>query len=197
MQIDKNLQINGWSCSPKHGPAHFTVLKTIFVWMVLSFSKTLDFMAGPCSPKTAQFYSRCWKIFSFDVMQIVNNVRLNSWSCFPKHGSAHFTVLKHLCVWMVWSFSNTIKFPAGPFLFQHGPVFFNGVKDPFGLDNLQLFKTKYVYGWAALPNIPCHGPAHFAALSNFFIVMLCRLLTTFKSTAGRAPPNTIQLLSRS
>ena len=58
-------------------------------------------------------------------MQVVNNVRLNSWSCSPKHGSVHFTVLKHL---FVWSFSNTIKFPAGPFLFQHGPVLFTVLK---------------------------------------------------------------------
>ena len=76
------------------------------------------------------------------------------------------------------------------------PSAFHGVKDPFRLDNLQPFKTIQVYGWAALPNIPCHDPAHFAALSNFFVVMLCRLSTTFKSTAGRAPPNTIQLISR-
>ena len=61
-------------------------------------------------------------------MQIVNNVRLNSWSCSLKHGSAHFTVLKHLFVWIVWSFLNTIEFPAGPFLFQHGPVLFTVLK---------------------------------------------------------------------
>ena len=61
-------------------------------------------------------------------MQIVNNVRLNSWSCSPKHGSAHFTVLKHLFVWIIWSFSNAIKTPAGPFIFQHGPVLFTVLK---------------------------------------------------------------------
>ena len=29
-QTVNNVQLNGWSCSPKHDPAHFTVLKTIF-----------------------------------------------------------------------------------------------------------------------------------------------------------------------
>ena len=29
-----------------------------------------------------------------------------------------------------------------------------------------------VYGGAALPNIPCHGPAHFAALKNERMVVL-------------------------
>ena len=64
-------------------------------------------------------------------MQIVNNVRLNSWPCSPKHGSAHFTVLKHLFVWIVWRFSITIKFPAGPFLFQHGSMLFTVLKNLF------------------------------------------------------------------
>ena len=233
-------------------------------------------------------------------MQSVNNVRLNSWSCSPKHGSAHFTVLKHLLVWIVWSFSNTIKFPAGLFLFQHGPMLFtvlkilfvwivcshlkpfkfmtgprsptspvtaqlisrrqrcfsfwcfadfqqrlkewlvvltqtrsssfHGVKtfsrldgmkvfriiqsygwavlpqtrpssfhsleELFRPDVMQPFKTIQVYGCAAFPNIPCHGPAKFAELNNLFVVMLLRLSTTFKSTAGRASSNTMQLISR-
>ena len=61
---------------------------------------------------------------------------------------------------------------------------------------MQPFKNFQVYGWAALPNIRCHGPAQFAALKNHFVLMLCRLLTTFKTTPGRAPPNTVQLISR-
>ena len=43
--------MNGWSCSPKHSPAHFTALKHLFVRMVWSFLKTFYIMAGPCSPK--------------------------------------------------------------------------------------------------------------------------------------------------
>ena len=42
---------DGWSCFPKHDPAHFTVSNNFLVWMVGNFSKTFDFMAGPCSPK--------------------------------------------------------------------------------------------------------------------------------------------------
>ena len=51
MRTFTNVQINGWSCSPKHGPAHLTVWKNFFVWMLWSFSKTFEPMAGPCSPK--------------------------------------------------------------------------------------------------------------------------------------------------
>ena len=70
---------------------------------------------------------------------------------------------------------------------QTRPSSFHGVEQPFRLDVMHTFKTIQVYGWAALPNIPCHGPAHFAVLKNLFVVKLCRLSTTFKSTAGRAP----------
>ena len=61
---------------------------------------------------------------------------------------------------------------------------------------MQPFKNIQVNGWAALPNIFCHGPAHFASLKNLVVLMLCRLSTAFKSTAGCAPPNTVQLISR-
>ena len=61
---------------------------------------------------------------------------------------------------------------------------------------MQPFRNNEICGWAALPNIPCHGPAHFAALKNRFVLMLCRLSTTFKWTDGRAPPNTVQFFSR-
>ena len=52
LQSFNNVQMNGWSCSPKHIPAHFTVLKTLLIWMIWSYSKTFELMAGPCSPKT-------------------------------------------------------------------------------------------------------------------------------------------------
>ena len=61
---------------------------------------------------------------------------------------------------------------------------------------MQPFRNFQVFGWAALPNIPCHGPAFFVALKNHFVLMLCRYLTTFESTPDRAPPNTVQLISR-
>ena len=79
---------------------------------------------------------------------------------------------------------------------QTRPSFFHGVEQLFSSGCYAAIKTIQVDGWAALPNIPCHGPAHFAALRSHFVLMFSRLSTTFKSTAGRAPPNTIQLISR-
>ena len=51
MQTFNNVQMNGWSCSPKHGPAQFTVLSQLFVWMAWSFLKTFENLDGSCSPK--------------------------------------------------------------------------------------------------------------------------------------------------
>ena len=57
-------------------------------------------------------------------------------------------------------------------------------------------KTFKLMAGPALPNIPCHGPALWTALNMGIALMLCRLSTTFNWTAGRAPPNTVQLKSR-
>ena len=43
MQTFNSVQMNGWSCFPKHGPAQFTVLSQLFVRMAWSFSKTFKF----------------------------------------------------------------------------------------------------------------------------------------------------------
>ena len=229
--FSKPLNFVAGPCSPNCGPVSFTVLKNFFVWMLCSHLNPFKFMAGPCSPTspvTAQLISRRWKVVCF--LQIVNNVQIKSKSCSPKHGPAHFTVLKINFVWCYAdcqerSIEQLVVLPQTRVSSFHGveafvrldrkklskyhqisgwavfisarPSAFHGVKDPFRLDKFLPFKTIQVYGWAALPNIPCHDPAHFAALSNFFVVMLCRLSTTFKSTVGRAPPNTIELISRS
>ena len=40
MQIFNSVQMNGWSCSPKHGPAQITLLRQLFVRMAWSFSES-------------------------------------------------------------------------------------------------------------------------------------------------------------
>ena len=76
------------------------------------------------------------------------------------------------------------------------PSSFHGFEKPFRLDVMQPSNNIQVYGWSALANIFCHGPADFAALKNRFGFMLCRLWTTFKWTAGFAFSNTVQLILR-
>ena len=119
--------------------------------------------------------------FRFVVVQIFIDVQMNGWSCSPKHGPAHFTLLKKFFVWLVRKFSKTFKSFAEPCSPKHGSV------PSICNDDLQPGKNIQVYGWAALPNIPCHCLAYFAALKKRIVLMLCRLSTTFKWTDVRAP----------
>ena len=175
MQIVNNVQINGWSCSPKHDAAHFTVLKQFFVWMVWSCSDIFTFMSGPCSPQTrpSSFHSveelflRCYA-----AVQKLPSLWLGRVpQCFLSRLSSFRSVEKSLCFDVMQTFNN-VQMNGWSCSSKHGRALFS----------------------AALPNIPIHGPAHFVALKSLFV--LCRLSTTFKSTAGRAPPNTVLLISR-
>ena len=105
--------------------------------------------------------------YRFDVMQTFNNVQLNGWSCSPKHGPAHITVLSQLFVRMAWMSSITFKFWTGSCSPKQSPVPFTVLKNFFIWMLCSLFENIQVDGWAALPNILCHGPVHFAALNMF------------------------------
>ena len=200
MKLFRNIQLYGWILLPKTRFSSFHgVEKLFFVWMLCSWLIPFKFVAGPCSPTspvTAQLISRRWRIISFwcyaDCQQR-SNQRL---VVLPKTRSSSFHGVKQISRLDGMKLCKNIRFYGWAVLPQTRPSSFHNVKKPFCLDVMHTIKTIQVYGWAALPNIPCHGPAHFAALKNLFVVKLCRLSTTFKSTAGRAPPNTIQLISR-
>ena len=337
MYTFNNVQMNGWSCSPKHGPDHFTVLKKFFVWMVWNYSKTLRSLAEPCSPKhgpvpftvlktffvwmfcshvntlkfmagtrfstssvSAKLISRRWKIvsswcyadfqqrsnkrmivlpqtrsnvfhgvekvFRLDGMKLFKNIRTYGWAVLPQTRPSSFhgveepfrldvlRPLRNIQVyvwaarpnnpvtaqlilrrWIIISFWYYADFQQRSnermvVLPQTRSMAFHAVEEPFRLDGMKLFKNIRTYGWAvlpqtrpssfhgvekpscmdvlqpdkniqvngwaALPNIPCHGPAHFAASKTDFVLMLCRLSKTFKWMDGRAPPNTVQLITR-
>ena len=127
------------------------------------------------------------KSFPLDVIHTFNNVKMNGWSCSLKHGPAHFTVLKKIFRLDGMKVFKNIRTDGWTVQLQTRRSFFHGVEEPFRLDVMQPFKIIQIYGWAAFPNILCHGPAHFAALKYQFVLMLCRLPTTLKWTAGRAP----------
>ena len=133
--------------------------------------------------------------FGFNVMQIFNSVQMNGWICSPKHGPAQFTALSQLFVRMVWNLSKTFEIFAGSCSPKHGPLLFTVSQKLFDAMLCSHFKNDQVHGWTTLPNIPCHSPAHFAAL-NIFFLMLCSFWIAFKWAVGRAPPNTVQLISR-
>ena len=156
-------------------------------------------MAGPrssTSPVTAQLISRRWRIVSFwycaDIQQR-SNERL---FVLPQTQSRSFHGVEKLSHLDGMKSFNHIRTYGWAVLPQTRPSSFHSVEEHFRLDVMQPCKNIHVYGWAVLPNIPCHGPADFAALKNRVVLMLCRLSTTFKWTDGRAPPNTVPLISR-
>ena len=128
-------------------------------------------------------------------MQTFNNVQRNGWSCSPKHGPAPLHCWRNFSSGEYQAFQKQFNLWLGcaP---PNTAQFFHGVEEPFRQDVRQRLEHNRVYSWAALPNIPCHGPARFAALKNRFGFFFGRLWTTFKWTAGRAPLNTVELISR-
>ena len=200
MKLFKNISVLGWVVLPQTRPSSFHGVEEPFRQDVMQpFQKFSSWWLGrvPQHPlsRPSSFHG-VKHGHRFDVMQTFNNVQMNGWSCSPKHGPAQFTVLSQLFVRMAWSFSKTFEILDGSCFSKHVLILFTVLKNLFVWVLCSLFKNIQVHGWAALPNIPCHGPAHFTALNKVFFLILSRLSTAFKWTAGRASPNTVQLKSR-
>ena len=226
MQTFNNVQMNGWSCSPKHGPVQFTVLSQLFVRMAWSSSKIFKTEAGSCFPNHGPVPTTVLKkLFVWMLCSHFENFQVDGLAALPNipcHGSAWFVLM--LCRFSTASNERLVVLPQtrsssnyavesifrqdGVKLFkniqilswvvlpQTRPSSFHGVEKPFRLDVMQPFQ-KYSSCWqSCVPQHPCHGPNHFAAFNILVVLMLCRLSTTFNWTAGRAPLNTVQLLSR-
>ena len=73
---------------------------------------------------------------------------------------------------------------------------FHDVEKLFRLDVMQPFQKLSSWWLNCAPQHPQSRPSSFHGVKHFFVLMLCRYSTTFKWTAGRAPPNTVQLNSR-
>ena len=186
-------------CSPKHDSVPFMALKNLIVWILCSHLKTFYFMVGPRSPTypvTAQLISRRWRIVSSSCYADFPQRSNEPLVVLPQKRSNSFHGVEKLFRLHGIKFFENNRTYGCTVLPKTGPSFFHGVEKNFRLDVMQLFKNDQIHVRAAIPNIFCHGPAHFAELKNFFILMLCKLSTTFNWTAGRAPPNTVQLISR-
>ena len=218
--------MNGWSWSPKHGPGHFTVLTTLFMWTVRSFSKKFEHMAGPCSPKHGSVLFTVLKNhFIWESCSYVKTFKFMAGPRSPTSSVTAQLIWRRWRIHLIWCWADfqqrsnerlvvlprkrsRLFLPAWYEAFQKHSTLclgcappstassFHGDEEPFRLNVMQPCKNIQVYGWAALPNIFCHGPAHFAALKTHFVLILCRHSTTFKWTDGRAPPNTVPLITR-
>ena len=178
MQIVNNVQIKGGSFFAKHGPAYFAMLKRFFVLMVLSFSKTLDFMAGPCSPKHGPAHFTVSKTFSrLDGMKLFKNTRICGWAVLPHARPNPFVLLENFFIGTLCFILNTFKLMPGP----RSPTSF--VTAQLNSRRLKVF-TQWCY-------------ADFQHCSNERLVVNNGWSsTTFKSKAGHSSPSTVQLTSR-
>ena len=200
VKLFKNIQNLGWVVLPQTRPSSFHGVEKSFRLDVMQpFQKLSSWWLGRALQHPLSWPSSFRGVedsFRFDVLQIFNSVQMNGWSCSPKHGPAQNTALGQLFVRMVWNHSKIFEILAGSCFPKHGPYLFTLLQNLFVWVLCSHFKNIQVDGWAVLPTIFCHGPAHFAALNMKNTLMLCRFSTTFKWTAGRAPPNTVQLISR-
>ena len=81
-------------------------------------------------------------------------------------------------------------------LLQTRPSSFHGVEEPFRLDVMQPFQKHSNWWLGRASQHPLSRPNLFRGVKLCILLNSCRFSTAFKWTAGRAPPNTVQLKSR-
>ena len=164
--------MNGWVVLPQTRPNFLHgVEKTFRLDVMQPFQKHSNWWLGRAPQqrlsRPSSFHGGKHR-YHFDVMHTFNNVQMNGWSSCPKHSPAQITVLSQFFVRLAWNFSKTIKSLAGSCSPKTRSNFIHSVEKLFRLSVMQPFKNNQNDGWAALPNFPCHGPAHFTALNKVF-----------------------------
>ena len=151
---------------------------------------------SPTSSVTAQLNLRRWRIFSFwchanfqqrsnERLVVLPQTRSSSIhgveSTFRPGGMKFFKNIRNLS-WVV--------------LPQTRSNFIHSVENFFRLDVMQPVQKHSSWWLGRAPQHPLSRPRFFYGVKQSFFLMLCRFSTTFKWTAGRAPPNTVQLKTR-
>ena len=136
-KLFKNIRAYGWVVFPQTRPSYFHGVDGIYFYnyfAAMQKHSSLWLGRAPQHPLSRPSSFRgVEESFRSDVMQTFNNVQANGWSCFPKRGPGHVTVLKNLLIWMVWNFSKTFKLMIEPCSPKHGPVLFTVLKTLFVL----------------------------------------------------------------
>ena len=121
MQTFNSVEMNGWSCSPKYGPAQITVLIQLFVRMTWSFLKTFETLGWIVLPQT--------RLCS--VHGVEKPFRLNVLHPFQNNLS--------------WWLGRAPQHPLSRL------SFFRGVKLCFRFDVMQIFNSVQTNGWSCSP----------------------------------------------
>ena len=175
--------MKGRSCSPKHDPRHFTVLKNLFVWMVWNFSKTLELMAGLCFPKHGPVLFTVLKILF--VLMFGSHVKTFKLMVGPRSPTSLVTAQLISRRWRIVSFwccadfhyCSNERMVVPP---QTRSNSFHGVDDFFYRVGMKLFKIIRTYGWVVLPQT---RPSFFHGVEKPFRLIIKRSSLWL----GRAP----------
>ena len=190
MQIFNNVQMNGWSCSPKHGPAQFTSLSQLFVGMVWNISKTFETLAGSCSPKHGPIsFHGVTEPFRLDVMQPFQ--QLSSWwlGRAPQHPLSRpssFRGVKHEYRFNVMQTFNNVQMNGWSWSPKHGPAQITVLSQLFVRMAWSFSKTFKSLAGSCYPK---HGPVLFTMFRNFFVWMLCNHSENIQVDGWAALPN--------
>ena len=121
MQICNSVQVNGWSWSPKHGPAQITLLSQLIVRMAWSFFKNIQNLGWVVLPQTRpSSIHGVEEPFRLDVMQPFQ--KLSSW-------------------WLGRAPQHPLSRPSS----------FRGVTDSFRFDVVKIFNKVQMNGWSCSP----------------------------------------------
>ena len=185
--------MNECSCSPKHGPGLFTFLKNLFVWMIWSFSKTFELMAGPCSPKHGPNSFTVLK--NHFVWMLCSQLITFQFMAGPRSPKSSVTAglisqrWKLISLWCCADFQQRSN-ERMVVLPQTDSRSFHGVEDSFHLDGMKLVKNNRIYGWAVLSQT---RPNSFHGVEETFCLMLSNQLKLMVGLQSPISPVPAQL----
>ena len=191
--------MNGWSCCPKHGPAHITVLKQLFVWLIWNFLKTFSPIAKQCFSKHGPVpFTVLKNLFVCKICSHFENIQADGCAA-PQHPLSRPSSIcgvEESFQLDVMQTINSVQMNVCSCSPKHRPAQLTVLSQLFVRMAWSFSKTLEILAKSCSPK---HDPNLFTVLKTFFVWVLCSHLKTFKLMAGpRSPtsPITAQLYLR-
>ena len=181
--------MNGWSCSPKHGPVSFTVLKNLLVWMARSFSKTFELMVGLCFPEHGPvLFTVLMNVFVWMLCSHVKTFKFMAGLHFPTSRVTAQLILRRWRIVSLWCLANFQQRSNERLVVlpQTRSSPFHGVEDFSHLDCMKLFKNIRTYGWAVLLQT---RPSSFHGVEKLFRLDVMQPIKHIQVDGWAALPN--------
>ena len=116
LQTFNDVQMNGWSCPPKHSPVVLTVFVYFFLDGMKLFKNIRTYGWAVFIQTRPSFFHGVEEPFRLDVMQPCKNIQVYGWAALsniPCHGPAHFAALKNHVFLVLCKLSTTFKWRDG------------------------------------------------------------------------------------